>query len=95
MSGLPRVVAAGAISLASFMAVVDITIANVSVPTISGNLGVSPEIGEWAITFFAIANSICIPLTGWLSRRLGQVRLFVLSVAAFTLASVLCGVAQN
>ncbi|MCG2603120.1 MAG: MFS transporter, partial [Achromobacter sp.] len=95
MSGLPRVVAAVAISLASFMAVVDITIANVSVPTISGNLGVSPEIGEWAITFFAIANSICIPLTGWLSRRLGQVRLFVLSVAAFTLASVLCGVAQN
>ncbi len=95
MSGLPRVIAAVAISLASFMAVVDITIANVSVPTISGNLGVSPEIGEWAITFFAIANSICIPLTGWLSRRLGQVRLFVLSVAAFTLASVLCGVAQN
>lgn len=95
LAGTPLVLAAIAISLASFMAVVDITIANVSVPTISGNLGVSAEIGEWAITFFAIANSICIPLTGWLSRRFGQVRLFLMAVAAFTVASVLCGLAPN
>jgi MFS transporter, DHA2 family, multidrug resistance protein len=95
LSGPTLILAAIAISLASFMAVVDITIANVSVPTISGNLGVSAEIGEWAITFFAIANSICIPLTGWLSRRFGQVRLFVMAVMAFTLASVLCGLAPN
>jgi MFS transporter, DHA2 family, multidrug resistance protein len=95
LSGATLVLAAAAVSLASFMAVVDITIANVSIPTISGNLGVSPEIGEWAITFFAIANSICIPLTGWLSRRFGQVRLFVMSVAAFTVASVMCGLAPN
>ena len=64
--------AAITLGLASFMAVVDITIANVSVPTISGNLGVGSEEGEWAITSFAIANAICIPLTGWLGRRFGQ-----------------------
>ena len=95
LSGSALVIAATAASLASFMAVVDITIANVSIPTISGNMGVSSEIGEWAITFFAIANSICIPLTGWLSRRFGQVRLFVAAVAAFTVASILCGLAPN
>jgi DHA2 family multidrug resistance protein len=95
LSGSTLVIAAIAVSLASFMAVVDITIANVSIPTISGNMGVSSEIGEWAITFFAIANSICIPLTGWLSRRFGQVRLFVAAVAAFTVASILCGLAPN
>jgi len=95
LSGPALALTAAAVSLASFMAVVDITIANVSIPTISGNLGVSPEVGEWAITFFAIANSICIPLTGWLSRRLGQVRLFAGAVAAFTVASVLCGLAPN
>ncbi|TCM68692.1 DHA2 family multidrug resistance protein [Acinetobacter calcoaceticus] len=95
LSGIALVVAAIAIGLASFMAVTDITIANVSVPSIAGDLGVSPEIGEWTITFFAIANSICIPLTGWLSRRFGQVRLFIMSVTAFTFASILCGMAQS
>lgn len=95
LTGTSLIVASVAIGLASFMAVTDITIANVSIPTISGNLGVSSEIGEWAITFFAIANSICIPLTGWLSRRFGQVRLFLMSVGAFTIASVLCGMARN
>ncbi|CAB3748987.1 DHA2 family efflux MFS transporter permease subunit [Paraburkholderia humisilvae] len=95
LKGPALVISSVAVSLGSFMAVVDVTIANVSIPTISGNLGVSAEIGEWAITFFAVANSICIPLTGWLSRRFGQLRLFVMSVAAFTVASVMCGVAPN
>jgi len=87
--------AAVTIGLASFMAVVDITIANVSIPTISGNVGVSAEEGEWVITLFAIANAIFIPLTGWLSQRFGQVRLFVGAVALFTLASILCGMAWS
>ncbi len=87
--------AAVTLGLASFMAVVDITIANVSVPTISGNLGIGSEEGEWVITSFAIANAICIPLTGWLGRRFGQVKLFVSAIAAFTLASVLCGLAWS
>jgi DHA2 family multidrug resistance protein len=95
LSGGRLALAAVTLGLASFMAVVDITIANVSVPTISGNLGVSSEEGEWTITSFAIANAICIPLTGWLGRRFGLVRLFVGAVAAFTLASVLCGLAWS
>jgi len=95
LDGPTRSLATIALGLASFMAVVDITIANVSVPTIAGNLGVSSEEGEWIITSFAIANAICIPLTGWLSRRFGQVRLFLGSIAAFTLASVLCGLAPT
>lgn len=95
LSGPPLVFAAVSLSLASFMAVMDITIANVSIPTISGNLGVSTDVGEWAITFFAVANAIFIPLTGWLSRRFGQVRLFVAAVAAFTVASALCGLSRS
>ena len=95
LTGNARALAAATLGLASFMAVIDITIANVSVPTISGNLGVSPEEGEWVITFFAISNAICIPLTGWLGRRFGQVRLFIASVAAFTFFSVLCGLSPT
>jgi DHA2 family multidrug resistance protein len=95
LSGATLVVAALALGLASFMAVVDITIVNVSVPTISGNLGVSSEEGEWTITFFGVANAICIPLTGWLGRRFGQVRLFLGAVTAFTFASILCGLAPS
>jgi DHA2 family multidrug resistance protein len=93
--GTTRALTAVSLALASFISVVDITIANVSAPTISGNLGVSPEEGEWIMTSFAIANAICIALTGWLSRRFGQVRLFIVSVAAFTVASVLCGLASS
>ncbi|PRC94086.1 DHA2 family efflux MFS transporter permease subunit [Solimicrobium silvestre] len=95
LHGANRSLAALTLGLASFMAVVDITIANVSVPTISGNLGISPEEGEWLITSFAVANAICIPLTGWLSRRFGQVKLFVAAVTAFTIASILCGLASS
>ena len=95
LSGTTRAVAALSLGLASFISVVDITIANVSIPTISGNLGVSPDQGEWIMTSFAIANAISIPLTGWLSRRFGQVRLFLATVAAFTIASVSCGLAGS
>lgn len=95
LSGIPLVVAALALGLASFMAVVDITIVNVSVPTIAGNLGVSSEEGEWTITFFGVANAICIPLTGWLGRRFGQVQLFLAAIIAFTIASILCGLAPT
>ncbi|WP_096701521.1 DHA2 family efflux MFS transporter permease subunit [Magnetospirillum sp. 15-1] len=93
--GMPRALAAITLGLGSFMVVTDFTIANVSVPTISGDLSVSPDEGEWLITSYAIASAICIPLTGWLSRRFGQVRLFIASVTAFTIASILCGLAPS
>lgn len=83
------------LSLATFMQVLDTTIANVALPTISGNLGVSSEQGTWVITSFAVSNSIALPLTGWMSRRMGQAKLFLASVLLFIITSFLCGIAQN
>ncbi len=84
-----------ALALGTFMQVLDSTIANVSLPTIAGNLGVSTNQGTWVITSFAVANGIAVPLTGWLMGRFGVVRTFVVSVLLFTLASFLCGMAWN
>jgi DHA2 family multidrug resistance protein len=83
------------LALATFMQVLDTTIANVALPTISGNLGVSAEQGTWVITSFAVSNAIALPLTGWLSRRFGQTKLFLSSVILFILMSFLCGISQS
>jgi DHA2 family multidrug resistance protein len=95
LAGGALVLATVALSLATFMNVLDTTIANVSIPTIAGDLGVSPSQGTWVITSFAVANAISLPLTGWLTQRLGQVRLFVGSVLLFVLASLLCGISSS
>jgi DHA2 family multidrug resistance protein len=84
-----------ALSLATFMNVLDSSIANVSLPTIAGDLGVSLNQVTWVITSFAVANAISIPLTGWLTMRFGAVRLFIWSVVLFVLASLLCGLAPS
>src|SRR5437899_1222157 len=84
-----------ALSLATFMNVLDTSIANVSIPSIAGDLGVSPDQGTWVITSFGVANAISLPLTGWLTRRYGQVRLFTTSVALFVLTSFLCALAPS
>jgi len=84
-----------ALALGTFMQVLDSTIANVSIPTISGNLGVSPDQGTWVITLFAMSNGVSVPLTGWLMGRYGVVKTFAVSVALFTAASFLCGVAWD
>ena len=83
------------LSLATFMQVLDTTIANVALPTISGNLGVSSEQGTWVITSFAVSNAIALPLTGWLSRRFGEVKLFLWATILFVLASFLCGISTS
>jgi DHA2 family multidrug resistance protein len=95
MQGAALGIAAVALALGTFMQVLDTTIANVSIPTISGNLGTSTEQGTWIITSFAVSNAISVPLTGWLMRRFGVVRTFVVSILAFTFASLLCGLAWN
>ncbi|GLQ52025.1 DHA2 family efflux MFS transporter permease subunit [Dyella flava] len=95
MQGAKLAIGTVAVSLATFMNVLDTSIANVSIPTISGNLGVSSDQGTWVITSFAVSNAIALPLTGWLSQRLGQVRLFVSSTVLFVIASWLCGLAPN
>jgi DHA2 family multidrug resistance protein len=84
-----------ALALGTFMQVLDSTIANVSVPTIAGNLGVSTSQGTWVITAFAVANGVSVPLTGWLMGRYGVVKTFVFSVVLFTFASFLCGISWN
>jgi len=95
LQGSALVLGTLALSLATFMNVLDSSIANVSLPAISGDLGVSPVQGTWVITSFGVANAISVPLTGWLTQRFGAVRLFTTSVLLFVLASWLCGFAHS
>ncbi|WP_294768023.1 DHA2 family efflux MFS transporter permease subunit [uncultured Rhodoferax sp.] len=95
LQGSARLWGTIALSAATFMNVLDSSIANVSLPAIAGDLGVSSNQGTWVITSFGVANAIALPLTGWLSQRFGQVRLFVTSVLLFVLSSWLCGIAPN
>ena len=83
------------LSLATFMRVLDTTIANVSLPTIAGSLGVSNDQSTWVVTSFAVCMAISLPLTGFLSRRFGEVKLFVWCTLLFVLTSFLCGLAQD
>lgn len=95
MQGGALAITSLALALGTFMQVLDTTIANVSIPTIAGNLGASADQGTWVITSFAVANGISVPLTGWLMQRFGIVRTFIAAVFAFTIASLLCGLAWN
>jgi MFS transporter, DHA2 family, multidrug resistance protein len=95
LTGARFVLGAVAVALATFMNVLDSSIANVAIPTLSGNLGVSVDEGTWVITLFAAANAVSIPLTGWLTQRVGQVKLFVVAILAFTFSSWLCGIAPT
>ncbi|MDE2129786.1 MAG: DHA2 family efflux MFS transporter permease subunit [Betaproteobacteria bacterium] len=84
-----------ALSLATFMNVLDTSIANVSIPAIAGDLGVSSSQGTWVITSFGVANAIAVPLTGFLTQRFGAVKVFLSSILLFTLFSFLCGQAPS
>ncbi|MGV8804403.1 MAG: DHA2 family efflux MFS transporter permease subunit [Polaromonas sp.] len=95
LTGTARLLGTLALSAATFMNVLDSSIANVSLTAISGDLGVSPNQGTWVITSFGVATAIAVPLTGWLSQRFGQVRLFTASILLFVLTSWLCGLAPN
>ncbi|MDE9481912.1 multidrug efflux MFS transporter permease subunit EmrB [Xenorhabdus bovienii] len=83
------------LAMATFMLVLDSTIANVAIPTIAGNLGASNSQGTWVITSFGVANAISIPITGWLAKRIGEVKLFIWSTALFTFSSWLCGISNS
>lgn len=83
------------LSLATFMQVLDTTIANVALPHIAGDLGANASQSTWVITSFAVSNAIALPLTGWLVRRVGEVRLFIGMTLLFSLTSFLCGVAES
>nr|WP_218036570.1 DHA2 family efflux MFS transporter permease subunit [Sphingobium sp. EM0848] len=90
-----RLLAGLTLALSNFMVVLDLTIANVSVPHIAGNLGISADQGTWIITSYAVAEAICVPLTGWLAQRFGAVRLFTLGMVGFGLFSLLCGLSMS
>lgn len=83
------------LSMANLIAILDMTIANVSVLTIAGGLAVTPTQGTWVITSYAVAEAITVPLTGWFTQRYGSVRVFVIAMAAFGLCSALAGMASS
>nr|WP_198983590.1 DHA2 family efflux MFS transporter permease subunit [Herbaspirillum sp. ASV7] len=83
------------LAAANFIAVLDTTIANVSVSHIAGALGSSTSQGTYVITSYAVAEAITVPLTGWLANRFGTVRVFILSMVFFGLFSALCGLANS
>ena len=83
------------LAAANFLAVLDMTIVNVSVPNIAGGLAVPANEGTWVITSYSVAEAIIVPLTGWLAARFGTVRLFALSILGFGMFSALCGLAPT
>jgi MFS transporter, DHA2 family, multidrug resistance protein len=94
LTGVPLYVAAVLIGLGNFLVVLDTTIANVSVPTIAGDLGVSSSQGTWVITSYAVAEAITVPLTGWLANRFGAQRVFIACYIGFAALSLLCGLSS-
>jgi len=80
---------------ANFMAVLDMTITNVSVPNIAGGLGATQSQGTWVITFYAVGEAITVPLTGWLAARFGSVRVFVAAMVAFGVFSLICSLSNS
>ena len=95
LSGMPLAIVTFALSMAVFMMVLDSTIANVALPTIAGDLGAATSQGTWVITMFAVSNAISIPLTGWLARQYGSVKVFLVSASLFVFCSWLCGVSHS
>jgi len=95
MSGGVLILACLVLAFANFMVVLDTTIANVSVAHIAGGLGISSSEGTWVITSYAVAEAICVPLTGWLAKRFGTVRVFAFGMVGFGLFSMLCGMAWS
>ena len=95
LTGGRLMLAAFVLALANFMVVLDMTIANVSVPHITGSLAVSSSQGTWVITSYAVAEAICVPLTGWLASRFGSVRVFGVCLLGFTVFSILCGISTS
>ena len=81
--------------LATLMNTLDSTIANVALPHMQGSLGASQDQITWVLTSYIIATAIMTPLSGWLGLKIGRKPMFLVSIAGFTVASMLCGVAQN
>ncbi|WP_213807454.1 DHA2 family efflux MFS transporter permease subunit [Granulicella sp. dw_53] len=83
------------VTLATFMEVLDTSIANVALPHIAGSLGASQEEATWVLTSYLVASAIILPISGWLSNRMGRKRFYMTCVALFTICSMLCGIAPT
>src|SRR5580692_11953705 len=83
------------VALASFMEVLDTTIANVALPYIAGGMGVSEDEASWVVTTYLVANAIILTASPFLARMVGRKRFFLICLGVFTAASVLCGFAWN
>src|SRR4030088_2377724 len=83
------------VTLATFMEVLDTSIANVALPHIAGNLSAGRDESTWVLTSYLVSNAIVLPLSGWLSSILGRKRFYMGCVAVFTISSALCGFAPN
>ncbi len=95
MRGSSLMLAGFLLAVGNFMVVLDMTIANVSVPNIAGGLAVASNQGAWVITSYSVAEAIVVPLTGWLAQRFGAVKVFVAGMLGFGVCSALCGVAPS
>ncbi|MGA3160011.1 MAG: DHA2 family efflux MFS transporter permease subunit [Terracidiphilus sp.] len=91
-AGNPWIVAAS-VMLATFMVVLDSSVANVALPHIAGNLSATTDESTWVLTSYLVSNAIMLPASGWIARRIGRKRLLLISILIFTAASLLCGVA--
>jgi DHA2 family multidrug resistance protein len=83
------------VTLATFMEVLDTSIANVALPHISGNLSAGADESTWVLTSYLVSNAIVLPLSGWLSSLIGRKRFYMSCVALFTVSSFLCGLAPS
>lgn len=95
LTGLRLTVASIAVAIASFMNVLDTTIAVVALPTIAGNLAATPSQASWVMTIYGVCLAVVLPLSGWITNRYGLVRTFVVAVLLFTLTSWLCAAARS
>jgi DHA2 family multidrug resistance protein len=83
------------VMLATFMVVLDSSVANVALPHIAGNLSASTDESTWVLTSYLVSNAIMLPAAGWITRRIGRKRLLMISILVFTGASLLCGIAPS
>jgi len=83
------------VALAAFMEILDTSIANVALPYMAGDLGVSNDESTWVLTSYLVSNAIVLPVSGWIAGAVGRKRLFVACIGFFTLSSLLCGIAPS
>ena len=86
---------AASVMLATFMEVLDTSVANVALPHIAGNLSATPGEATWVLTSYLVSNAIILPTTNWLGRYLGRKRFLIICIILFTLSSALCGAASS